>query len=663
MRYSTLALIGIYLVAFFAIVELIPDYFWIGIPLGLIIVIIWRVVIPLFERRAEEIIREEKIAQAEIEEERREWNNKSIILAIVGIVGIALAVFVQIPWFNTISYMLSLFALSFALTKDGDAFNFTLFLGGMLVYLLIPSVFGQSLSMMSFDQVPPVFNLDANQPTFELPNIGAIFDAGTDMVGSSSVHEFALAFQNFVHTLRTFVLIALPIIIGGLIAWAFYAHPDKVPDLIVKTVIAVGIIAFFSVLFPGKILGFEGLDMWGSGGVVNTFVNQIYSLLPLLLSVVTLVIAWWSRHDSFAKLMVDREDRTKKKWNVRMDRFHWGMFGLLMVIAIWALARYLMSTEAIGFGNAGVLGLFIVITVIASLPILLGKLPVHEGTLGGNVAGILMGMAALFFAQQAITAVAYNADMLAFSLDVNSIWGQTFLSIGDTMLFTATTESLVFHVTIPALALIFLYRRVRTRDQRAVDRELQKGIREREVDIRRQETLIKVLQDAKGQITTEIRDIAPYVPKVQADVKALEKVRGLTKRVAYLRTEINDTTEEIEQIQDYLGRYSEVTWGRMVFSRWIYGAYFLVFGIFLPNIGFAFFHWFRSGGYDAFGTLQPPAPIWLWMTEGPFLVFVVSGMVLVLVGLKYGWMSALLTHGLWNAMIITMSSVAAGGLG
>jgi hypothetical protein len=218
---------------------------------------------------------------------------------------------------------------------------------------------------------------------------------------------------------------------------------------------------------------------------------------------------------------------------------------------------------------------------------------------------------------------------------------------------------------IPAIALYYLYRRVRSADQRRTDEELQKTIRERQVDIQRNETIIKILQE-KRHLTQEIMEVAPYIPEIKKTLKALKDIKekkGIARKVAYLTEENQEKSEEIDQIKEYLGKHSKISWGRLIFSKWTYAPYFIVVVILLPNICFALYHYFRSGGYDAAGNLLPPQPFWIWAVQGPFFIFIVSGMVITLIGMRYGWGSAILTHGIWNAMLVMLSAAAmVGGL-
>jgi hypothetical protein len=666
-RQSTIALILIYLLTFFVIIDIFPLQFWLALPTGIIFIIIYRVILPYFRTRTVEYRR--KVEAEELEEERKEWQSKSWILVGVGLGVVAIyfllpLVFNISAWIiNTLCYIVPLFTLSLFLTRDGDAFNFNLFFVGLLIYLLFPSIFGQSLSMMSFDSMPPLFNLEVATPSIEIPAMDDIGSAAGDLTSAGNLRDFGYALKTLIDTVRVFAFIVLPIVLAGLIVWAAFSTPDKVPGMLISLVLAIAIIAVFAVMFPGKILSFQGLDTTGPGGVINKMTNQIFNILPMIIGLVAVGIGYMARYEKFHVLMVDREDRASEKFDIKLNSTNWGVLVVLIVVALWAFTRFLMSTDMLGYGNPMLLGLYIGIILIGVFIIMLGKSPLNNGTISSNVTGIAFGIGGLFLAQQAITAAAYNASMLAYSLDVTSggLWGLTAIAVLDTMIFTAVTESILLHIAIPGATMRLLYHRIRTEEQRAYDQVILREARKLQVDINRKRTLITILEKKEG-LSKEVLEVSRFIPEVKADVTALKRRRKLTSKIAYLNAEIQDLEEEIVLYKEYLGTHAKIGWGKMIFSEWKYTIYFLLVSVILPNIVFAIMHYWRSGGFDASGNLLPPPDFFLWVIDGPFLVFVVSGMVLTLIGFKYGWYSCILTHGLWNGMLIMISAVTIGGL-
>jgi hypothetical protein len=667
MQNSTYALILVFFAAFFVIEGWFPDYFLWSIAIGIGIIIAY-LLIHYSHKKAAEIEHRKEVSKTELHEEKKEWQNKSIVLVIVSVVCIVL--WCVLPaWVNMVCYVIPLFALSFVMTREGEVINFNILLFGLLIMLLIPSIFGSSLSMVKFSGVPPLFDTSASVSIPVIPGISDLIGAGTNLANSGSLHDVAINLASFVNIGKNIVLVVMPIVMVGLIAAAIYFKPEAVPGLIIKSILAVVLLAFFSVLFPGKIYSFTGLNMIGPNGFIHNMTKAIYAALPPLLCLITIAIAYLCHTDKIYVLMSERQERVSAKWEVHLDTFHWGLFGVLIVIVLWGFSRFLMSTDAVGFGNPGWLALYMIITLVASIPVLLGKLPVFEGTTSSNAMGVLMGMAGLFLAAQALSSVSAQ-DMGAFALNVTSfmsavpLWGSTLLSVGDTFAFTAITESLLFQIVIPCLSLLYLYRRIRNVEQRDTDIQLGAKIRERELDIKRAETLILIYSDKKklNEELVNVIAVAKIFPKEAKLLESVEKRQKLSSKIAYLRKQVLKANEEILQIKDYLGKHASVTWGRMVFSKWSYAPYFLVVTVLLPNILFAIFHYFRSGGYDTLGNMNPPQDFWLWAVQGPFLIFVVSGMILTLIGMRYGWYSAILTHGIWNAMLIMLSAVAIGGL-
>jgi len=638
----------VYFVVFFIIEAFFPLLWWVNVILAVGLIAANLVVIRINKKK------KLKKPKPELIEEKKEWNSKSILLIVVGSVFATVFWFFQSTWLAVISYVVPLVILCIVLTREDQLFNFNLFIGGMLVFLIAPSFIGKTLSAVSPSSMPQLF--DVTVP--EVPSFDGLIGASNQMATASSLHDFAIALKNFIDALTAFVTVALPLVLVALVAYSMYSHPDKVPGLLLKVVIVIAVIAFVYFLFPGLRIQLSALSMTGENGLVSTLTNYAYAVLPFSMSVLVIVIGYISRYSNFYVLMADRKKRVESV-NFVEKKFNWGFFTLIILILLWAFARFLISTESLGFNDPGVLALYLVIILGASLPILLGSLPVYKGTFFSNVYGVLIGIAALFLSQQAITAFAYNYNVLSFALDLSSSIPNTLFSIGDNFLFVATTESILFHIAIPSVAIVYLYRKTRTKDKRYIDSKVREKMREIKYEIRLKRSVQSVLEEKK-KLTKEVLEIAAILPEVEADVEEIKRLKKLSAKKVYLEEKIKGLEEEFATLEDYLGKYSRVSWGRMVLSEWKNAPYFIIVVLLVPNLLFAFYHWFRSGGFNEFGQLNPPPDLVLWVAEGPFLVFVISGIILTLISFKYGFYSAILTHGTWNSIIIIISSISVG---
>jgi len=593
---------------------------------------------------------------------------------IIGIIGFW---FIP-PTFKIFSFLIPLIILCRCLTSENSSFNINLFCVISFIFILIPT---------------DLF-------TFSMDASGNIIDTtmGTNF-------ELYYTIESIVNIIVIIIFIIIPIVllVGSIYAIVIGQVNNAVKGL-VKLFIGIIIVMIVAIIF-----NFIGLDMFGAFGIIldlyigiakflaslpvylyngldglETFFqidnlpalpNELYAFagvtppsgevltnpmdsiflqdalvemnyheilfaihdsFPFIIASMCLVSAIfysnkkWESHLEIVFTKFESKELETKKPRKYFPGLNYKLIFYGVLILGFAFAIFLSDANAYSqftnedltgtalynmFKTIGFFSIYVIISIFSILVLNYGR-GVHykDATFKNTCKGIVYGLTGLFFFFHFFTS-AKTMDTMSYANIPSDI-----AYITNQFIFVAPTESLFFHVLIPALVsgAILYY----------TGRKLKK---------------------------TSVLDIETELNKINAQI-SMQKNRidfyktNNKKQLSYETNLLNHLLKKKRSLELKTVRVSVQE--KTLFGRLTNVVLLVIFGIIVPNIFFSLFHIFAS-----------QLDIYNYVLSGLFFIFFVAGCWFSYIGLRYGWLSCILSHALWNTLnVILILIFTAGGI-
>lgn len=601
---------------------------------------------------------------------------------IIGIIGFW---FIP-PTFKIFSFLIPLIILCRCLTSENSSFNINLFCVISFIFVLIPT------DLLTFSMVPGNGGGGGGAPVIIDTPMGTNF-------------ELYYTIESVINIIVIIIFIVIPII---LLVGSIYAIIIGQVNNAVKGLVKLFIVIFF-VMIVAIIFDFIGFDLFGAFGIildiyvgiakflaslpVNLYIgldnlekffgidnlpalpNELYAFagvtppsgevladpmdsiflqdalvgmsyheilfaihdsFPFIIASMCLVSAIfysnrsWERHieDVFTKY--EKKELEPKKPRKYFPGLNYKLIFYGVLILGFAFAIFLSDANAYSqftnedltgtalydmFKTVGFFSIYVIISIFSILVLNYGR-GVHykDATFKNTCKGIVYGLTGLFFFFHFFTS-AKTMDTMSYSNIPSDI-----AYITNQFIFVAPTESLFFHVLIPALVsgAILYY----------TGRKLKK---------------------------TSVLDIETELNKINAQISMqrnrIDFYRSSNKKqLSYETNLLNHLLKKKRSLELKTIRVSVQE--KTLFGRSTNVILLYIFGIIVPNIFFSLFHIFAS-----------QLDIYNYVLSGLFFIFLVAGCWFSYISLRYGWLSCLLVHSLWNTLnVILILIFTAGGI-
>ena len=544
---------------------------------------------------------------------------------------------------NFIIFFIPTFYFGKVMTREGKGFNFYVVLFVFLLSIVLPTGF---------------FTLDAS---------------GNDIIQASEpTLDLMFTFGFWINLIVGILVFAVPALLIGAIGWAYYQGKiEEGTSMLVKVILAMliffvvcTILDWFGMLpdwfiwryirdffiYVGQIFtwfgdGIAGLfdgsgfnafpelpDFGGASlqeivnnqipelsasnmasGAPNFFLH-VNAMIPFILAGFSFYL-WcenkWGKdpYNVINKYMGG--DEPEKDYEIKIVKFNAPAVILGTIILIYAFGIFLTYT------NTGMdMGLYLIITIFCLILIIVGIIPLKTGTLSKTLEGCAFGVTGIFLFYQLLTSGLSVIDPADMSLPIQLL---------NQIMFTAPTESLIFHVVVPSLGLLVTYYFYRRSDKRNKIETLEKKQKQLEL------------------LESKLRELFNQI--VISNVKTI-KYKGKSYSQNELSSEIFNTTNQIEILKLQQVQKSKISMNQLIFSKTPFLILSIALAIILPNFIFATYHSFRS-----------PYNFLDFWGSGIAFVYFGAGAWLTFISIRYGWLPCILSHALVNILSIILSGV------
>lgn len=333
--------------------------------------------------------------------------------------------------------------------------------------------------------------------------------------------------------------------------------------------------------------------------------------IPIVLAIVPVIIYQQYKRGRNPYTVLDQVFEDPLDTEITGVRFNLPAMVFAAVVLVYAFAVFL------NFGEPGLdIGLYTVISMFAFVLLAVGALPVRTGSGPAFIEGLVVGTGGiLFFFNLASTGLTVLP-----SEELPAV-----ITIANQILFVAPTESLLFHVVLPGLALLgmyLIYERNRKRHAR-------------ELSARR----IATLEERQAKLRLL------YQSSLESSTRRIE-YQGQRMTSQELTTQIFNLENMIVLARREASRRSTTTVNTILAHRIGYVAYFVVVAMVVPNVLFSTYHAFRSA-YDV---------VSFWVSGLAFIYFG-AGCWLTFICVRYGWLACVMSHALVNVISLLMMGV------
>ena len=290
-----------------------------------------------------------------------------------------------------------------------------------------------------------------------------------------------------------------------------------------------------------------------------------------------------------------------------------GAFAILILFGAWMLflnfAGIYQETGIIQFTQIGYISIYTIMVVTAVIFLSLPRVTLYVKSNWKNTTiGTFIGLAILYMMLQFMTGS--TKTMSAYEYEYTD---PAVLQVLNTFVFVAPAESIFFHILIPAFFLGWMYNRARKNLQR--------------------ETLTIVEQKLE---------------QINNKIDALEEVREIFPKGTKQRAMIVYRLESLRRRKNKLRRPVVLDKDFVFQDLNVYLLFYIV--ILGSNLLFSISHWVLSG-----------VDFYIFWLSGLGIIYLVAGCIMTIIGWRYGWFSAILTHAIYNSLSIIMLALLAGG--
>jgi len=340
--------------------------------------------------------------------------------------------------------------------------------------------------------------------------------------------------------------------------------------------------------------------------LLASVLNIFFALLFLNKKARTWTIEFFDK--SFPELEED-EELHLMHFNYRVF-----VFGIILLFGAWMMflnfANLYRETGIIEFTQIGYISIYTILISVAFLTLSAPKITLYvKSNWKNTLMGLAIGLATLFIMLQFMTGT--TKTMSAYDYEYGDY---VILQVFNNFIFVAPAESLFFHVLIPSVALGWMYNRSKS--------NLEKD-------------KIKIAEEKIKEINYVLATLEEFQEVFKKEPK---KLALLKVRKAHLRKKQYRLQRSIKLDKDFL--YQD------------FNLAMLFLGVILAsNFAFSMSHWVLSG--------IDPLIFWL---SGLGIIYMVAGIIMTLVAWRFGWLSCVLTHAVYNSATIIMLTILSGGI-
>lgn len=284
---------------------------------------------------------------------------------------------------------------------------------------------------------------------------------------------------------------------------------------------------------------------------------------------------------------------------------------IVIEFCVWIYFAVSYTPEVfLTYQNILFFSVYSIIVLGVSIFLYLGTGILAKNTIKGTLIGTLLGILLLFMFQNM-----FVSQTVSLSSIKNEVGNPILIQIANYFMFVSPTETLLFQIFLPALILLYFFNKNRVLSE---------------------PELIEKIDQCNTQISIYTAFTTYDVVKSQ---KKLEQLANEKAKWQKLLKELN------------LERELGLTPAKTKMTSIQFLEYLLLVVIF--NIGFGMLHFFKSGFYPDISS---------FIASGLLAIYTCSGMIISLIGYKYGWISAILSHALFDSITLILVFVMSGGL-
>lgn len=598
--------------------------------------------------------------------------NKLNLLALsIGVSGF----FILPSWLKSFAFFIPLFIFCFVYKSDNDNFNMSLFLILGTIFFLLPCQYftfdakgGYATQTLSF--IVPLADIFSIVIFLGLPVFlficAVIAIIRGNMAGASNALIKLLIIIIFImigifildvagievpgvtrgifglYSLLISIVLRIPIVIIEVINWVI-----RFLNIFIKAITGVfswfgvdtGFDAIPEIEIPDEIQSvfsvFSGLGSFDAAQTRFNAMDQehrvfaMHNSLPLLLSIIIGIFAVFSSREKWHLRIIDVMTKMDYEREVKerayFPNMDYKLIVFIVIILIAAFGIYLSYANA--FRREGtqlyemfsVLGFFSIYLFLSIVPLILmnfsGLAYYKDSNIRNTLKGTIFGLFGLFIIFQLM-----NSDRTLSAMSLEQHSGEL-LYILNTFIFVAPSESLMFHIFLPALVMGII-----------ASYSGKKAYELGEYTTKQQLILVE------SQIMTKKEVIKIY--ESFNEKKLVAKERANLNELNKKRSKLAD------KIVDRVNIYEDTIFGRPASV-----IILIVFGMLSPSFIFATFHFWASGIDDYV----------LFWTSGLGVIYFCGSVWFIFIGLRYGWLSAVLTHAFHNTITIMLVIIFTAG--
>lgn len=572
---------------------------------------------------------------------------------LIGLIGV---LFIPSP-FKFFIFIIPLICICIVLSPEDDYFNINLFFVFLFIFFLIPS------SMITFDtssNYSPIMVVSIGTIVIDILVIVFFVIVPIIMI-IAIVYAFVVGnVSNAVQAIVRLLLVMFSVILGAMIFEIFdlpsfgisgfvldlYAQiftfiltlPQNIYGLVESTIETLSLGQVDMPDLPGVSLEGEDITninfntLWTRFNSMDyqTAIYAVHDSLPIMVTMLCGVFLLlfarkeWEDQilESIGRMGTDREAPERQYF----PNLNYKMIVYMTILIISAFGIFLTyaniyqneeSTLYQTFATGGYFSIYLFMSIIPLIMMNFTGLTYYkDSNLVNTVKGVVFGLFGLFLIVQLMNS---GRTMSAMSMENHR---DDFLYILNTFIFVAPSESIMFHIFIPALVMgiIVSYSRARVKEI---------------YELTTRERLIMI----EGEI------------KMKKEIIEIYESLKQKKYIAEERKELNSLLQEKNRLEGEIIERVRIT-EDSIFGRPASVAILIIFGIIIPNFVFASFHWFLSGIDDYV----------LFWTSGLGIIYFVGGCWFTFIGLRYGWLACILTHAFHNTMTILLVLAFTGGI-
>lgn len=565
---------------------------------------------------------------------------KTLVAVFSGLIGLILY-FLLPNAYKVFSFILPALGLSYIFAEDGISFTILLVLS--LVFVLFPS----SLITLDVGYSDKILTISNYVDSFS--NIlGGIFLLGIPIfVVIGAVYAFYVgniteAVQNIIKVIAAIAISIFAIVMGDVVGYDIFGFKDGLISLW-NTVYGI-----YEAVVNGAATLLNGIDVLNiipdipkvstevdtaeklialSFGSNRAFALTMSSSYPLILDGVALILGLLSFAFQGRFPVIKGVDTANPLTRPRQTNYSFLVFMVILLFIYFAVYLWLGEKGFLQYRELGFFTIYLSTILFSTLVMAFG----FGSTTTNNqntLLGIIYGVSMLHFVFTFFTQVEVQT-LSVVKLEYETKTIETWYQILVQFIAVAPTESLLFHVVLPAMVLYVIFSRKKSINATEI---------EQQIDI-----LQTKIQNENMALTFYQTQLLK--PKLTAEQQVLiKKDLGDNYDFSIALNNITSLNKQIKELEAIRNTPITPNSSMLTTSEWVI--------FILANIAFNFLfsslHWFNSG-----------LDFRVFWASGLGLVYLLSGLVIFYVGYRYGWLAAILVHAINNSFGLIMVLIGA----